>query len=277
MASNKSGFKTFEWDLKSGYKPIQWRSTVSAPLCALCNKAVFPAEEVIGAGQKYHKLCLKCISCNALLNSGNINEHDKKIYCVGCYRRQFGPRGVGRGLGTASSINLETPPISPSLSQTRSNFHTETIDTTDGLRHERKTSTGSSPSRTSSDDDSRHSNPLMNSVTYIGGVTTKQTMLTMPRSSSSNLTNGSSFRMKSISAHVCPRCSKSVYSAEEVKAAGKSFHKRCYTCAHCKKSINGGRYSEHEGELYDNNCYQRLFGPKGVGYGNGSATLSTGS
>ncbi|CAF4775945.1 unnamed protein product [Rotaria socialis] len=60
MASNKSGFKTFEWDLKSGYKPIQWRSTVSAPSCALCNKAVFPAEEVIGAGQKYHKLCLKC-------------------------------------------------------------------------------------------------------------------------------------------------------------------------------------------------------------------------
>ncbi|CAF5205335.1 unnamed protein product, partial [Rotaria magnacalcarata] len=56
-----------------------------------------------------------------------------------------------------------------------------------------------------------------------------------------------------------------------------SFHKRCYTCAHCKKSINGGRYSEHEGELYDNNCYQRLFGPKGVGYGIGSGALSTGT
>lgn len=38
----------------------QWRPPVSAPLCAACNKTVYPAEEVNGAGQKYHKLCLKC-------------------------------------------------------------------------------------------------------------------------------------------------------------------------------------------------------------------------
>ncbi len=111
MKSTKGGLRTLNWDLKTGYKPIQWRSTVSAPLCALCNKAVFPAEEVTGAGQKYHKLCLKCseslylhfsllshyyysiVSCNTLLNSGNLNEHEKKIYCIACYRRQFGPRG----------------------------------------------------------------------------------------------------------------------------------------------------------------------------------------
>jgi hypothetical protein len=88
----------------------QWRSTVSAPLCAFCNKSVYPAEEVIAAGQKFHKLCLKCgnifffiiqilshfpslASCNTLLNSGNLNERDKSIYCVTCYRREFGPRG----------------------------------------------------------------------------------------------------------------------------------------------------------------------------------------
>jgi len=33
------------------------------------------------------------VSCNTLLNSGNLNEHDKKIYCTACYRRQFGPHG----------------------------------------------------------------------------------------------------------------------------------------------------------------------------------------
>jgi hypothetical protein len=95
------------------------------------------------------------------------------------------------------------------------------ISETDGHRHQRKRSTGSSPSRTSSDEDSRHSNSQMNSVTFIGGVTTRQTMPTMPRPSSANLTNGSSFRMKSTSGNICPRCSKTVYSAEEVKAAGK--------------------------------------------------------
>ncbi|CAF1199877.1 unnamed protein product, partial [Adineta ricciae] len=113
MSLNKSGLRTLNWDFKGGYKPAAWRSTVSAPSCALCQKSVFPAEEVIGAGQKYHKLCLKCSSCSTLLNSGNVSEHDKKIYCGGCYRRQFGPHGVGRGLGTALSTNLETPPSSP--------------------------------------------------------------------------------------------------------------------------------------------------------------------
>ncbi len=60
MASNRAGYQSSAWDEQSPYKPTQWRSTVAAPTCALCNKAVFPAEEVIGAGQKYHKLCLKC-------------------------------------------------------------------------------------------------------------------------------------------------------------------------------------------------------------------------
>ena len=168
-----------------------------------------------------------------MLNSGNLNEHDKKIYCVPCHRRQFGPRGVGRGLGTTSSMNTETPPSSPSLNR---------VETTiDGHRHHRKTSTGSSPSRTSSDDDSRHVQPL----------TTNR-----PSAPSSTLANASSFRIVPTPATICPRCSKTVYCAEEVKAVGKSFHKRCYTCAQCKGSINAGRYSEHEGELYDNSKLQ---------------------
>ncbi|CAF4530112.1 unnamed protein product [Rotaria socialis] len=252
MTTNKNGYQSSIWDEPSPYKPAQWRSTITAPLCALCNKAVFPAEEVIGAGQKYHKLCLKCISCNALLNSGNINEHDKKIYCVGCYRRQFGPHGVGRGLGTTSSINLETPPSSPNIFNQLESKPSDELVNTKNDNSQQETSSYLPLSRVSSDDQSRHSNPLMNSVTFMGGVTTRQTVSNVQRQSTTSLTNGAAFKMMSISGNICPRCSKSVYSAEEVKAAGKSFHKRCYTCAHCKKSINGGRYSEHEGELYDN-------------------------
>jgi hypothetical protein len=120
---------------------------------------------------------------------------------------------------------LDTPPSSPRLNRLEgANLNNETSNV-DGHRNERKTSTGSSPSRTSSDDDSRISNPQMNSVTYIGGVTTKQTMSTMHRPSSTNLTNGSLFKMMSISGNICPRCSKTVYSAEEIKAAGKVMKK----------------------------------------------------
>ena len=56
----RGGFQWRNWDLKSGYKPVRWRSTVIAPSCGCCNKPVYPAEEVMGAGQKFHKLCLKC-------------------------------------------------------------------------------------------------------------------------------------------------------------------------------------------------------------------------
>lgn len=109
LGSNKGGFQWQNWNLKTGYKPIQWRSTVFAPLCAFCDKPVYPAEEVVGGGKKFHKFCLKCstiilsfypsyfiffvVSCNTLLNTSNLNEHEKKIYCISCYRRQFGPRG----------------------------------------------------------------------------------------------------------------------------------------------------------------------------------------
>lgn len=278
MASNNAGYQSSTWNEQCPYKPTPWKLTVSSPTCAFCNKAVFPAEEVTAAGQKFHKLCLKCLTCNTLLNTGNVNEHEKKIYCVGCYRRQFGPHGVGRGLGTTpAGSSLETPPISPNASINEINGHIE-LSNSELINTKRSSSLCSSQSGTSSNEDSRPSNSSMNGVTYIGGVTTSRTSFNIPRPPTISLANGgASFKFSTIGGNVCPRCSKNVYSAEEVKAAGKSFHRQCYTCAHCNKSINAGRYSEHEGELYDNNCYQRLFGPKGVGFGIGSGTLSTGT
>jgi hypothetical protein len=100
---------------------------------------------------------------------------------------------VGRGLGTTLLLNVDTPPSSPSLNRIETN--------------QRKLSTSSSPSRTSSDDDS--------SITYKNGIATQ----TNYRSSSS--THLPVFKMISTSGNICPRCTKTVYSAEEVKAAGK--------------------------------------------------------
>jgi hypothetical protein len=61
MASNRSVYQSSTSDERpANYKPTQWRAQISAPLCAFCNKSVYPAEEVMAAGQKFHKLCLKC-------------------------------------------------------------------------------------------------------------------------------------------------------------------------------------------------------------------------
>jgi hypothetical protein len=102
---------------------------------------------------------------------------------------------VGRGLATSY---LETPPNSPNSNQEES----ELINTDD-----RKTST--SPS----DDDSHRSTSLaFSSVVKMPSVN---------RPTSASMINASAFKAMSISGNICPRCSKTVYSAEEVKAAGK--------------------------------------------------------
>ena len=183
-------------------------------------------------------------SCKTMLNPGNINVHETKIYCVPCHRRQFGPRGLGRGLANCFVEAIETPPSSPSLSR-------DEPDTYDHLNHpvnhrhdEKNAAQSSPPSRASSED----------SGVFLGALKSRQVVSNSSpsRPVTSSLPNAAAFRMVSAPASVCPRCSKTVYSAEEIKAVGKSFHKRCYTCAKCKGSISAGRYSEHEGELYDN-------------------------
>lgn len=77
--------------------------------------------------------------------------------------------------------------------------------------NQRKISTGSSPSRTSSDDESRYTS----SVSSINEGLTRRVSPPM---------NSTVFKMMNIPQNICPRCSKTVYSAEEVKAVGKVTH-----------------------------------------------------
>ncbi|XP_074641249.1 cysteine and glycine-rich protein 1-like [Tubulanus polymorphus] len=77
----------------------------------------------------------------------------------------------------------------------------------------------------------------------------------------------------------CVRCCKSVYSNEEIIAAGGSFHKRgCFTCKECNKSLDSNTVAERKGdevnEIYCKGCYGRNFGPKGYGYGGGAGALT---
>jgi len=140
---------------------------------------------------------------------------------------------VGRGLGTTVATSLDTPPSSPSLNHVETKFDDELTDTNKDYSSP-KTSLNSSQSRVSApEDDLRLSNSQMNSVTYIGGVTTRQTNSTIPHPSSASLTNGAAFKMMSISGNICPRCSKAVYSAEEVKAAGKVKENILSSIDHC--------------------------------------------
>ena len=74
-------------------------------------------------------------------------------------------------------------------------------------------------------------------------------------------------------AEICPRCDKSVFIAELMRAAGKAWHKTCFTCLECSKRLDSSILCEREGEVYCKACYGRNFGPKGFGYGIGAGVL----
>ncbi len=45
-----------------------------AAKCPRCAKSVFMAEEVMGAGEKWHKMCFKCAECNKMLESTTVAD-----------------------------------------------------------------------------------------------------------------------------------------------------------------------------------------------------------
>jgi len=65
----------------------------------------------------------------------------------------------------------------------------------------------------------------------------------------------------------CPNCNKTVYFAEEVRAIGKSWHKRCLKCAQCNVALDAGSVSDRQGKIYCKSCYSSVAGLKGFGHG----------
>ncbi|KAJ4481071.1 hypothetical protein J3R30DRAFT_3463960 [Lentinula aciculospora] len=64
----------------------------------------------------------------------------------------------------------------------------------------------------------------------------------------------------------CPKCGKSVYFAEQVKAVGKTYHKGCLRCSECSTSLDSNKLRDHESVPFCSRCYNKLHGPQGNGY-----------
>jgi LIM domain len=77
---------------RTGYVPKKINFQVNNDLCAKCDKPVYAAELILGAGKKYHKMCFRCIKCNKLLDSTNMVDKGFDVYCRSCYSKDFGPK-----------------------------------------------------------------------------------------------------------------------------------------------------------------------------------------
>ncbi|CEO94237.1 LIM zinc-binding domain-containing protein [Plasmodiophora brassicae] len=81
--------------------------------------------------------------------------------------------------------------------------------------------------------------------------------------------------MATIGDDLCTVCGKKVYAVEKIVAESRLFHKNCFKCHGCSKRLDPGKITSHEGNVYCPPCYTKSFGPKGYGFANGQAGLST--
>nr|XP_033773618.1 cysteine and glycine-rich protein 1 [Geotrypetes seraphini] len=102
------------------------------------------------------------------------------------------------------------------------------------------------------------------------GIRPEETLSHQP----TNNPNASRMAQKVGGADCCPRCGKSVYAAEKVIGAGKSWHKSCFRCAKCGKSLESTTLADKDNEIYCKACYAKNFGPKGFGFGQGAGALA---
>ncbi|XP_074660309.1 cysteine and glycine-rich protein 2-like [Tubulanus polymorphus] len=81
--------------------------------CHRCQTTVYHAECVEAGGKKFHKLCLKCQTCNKLLTPGSIKQHQDGLYCPSCYGKDFGPHGYGFAAGGGTGLSMDGARTAP--------------------------------------------------------------------------------------------------------------------------------------------------------------------
>ncbi|KAJ7484093.1 cysteine and glycine-rich protein [Mycena galericulata] len=82
--------------LTGGGSPSPRRYGSDNPACARCGKSVFFAEQVKAVSKIYHKGCLRCTVCAALLDSNRLRDHEGEPHCSRCYTKLWGPGGLDK-------------------------------------------------------------------------------------------------------------------------------------------------------------------------------------
>ncbi|TRM63357.1 hypothetical protein BD626DRAFT_496402 [Schizophyllum amplum] len=255
------------------------------PKCPRCSKSVYAAEQIIGPGRQfYHKGCLKCTSCDKRLDSYTLLEHDRLPYCKQCHVREFGTKDLRQA-------NLPQRQGSRPLSPSYTGSSSSTTDNTAPLpspeysipelyRSESSASSRpeSSTARTrplppplhratlSADIDMHPTieaelaaDPVLQPLTHTQTGSRYGAALGLRATPTGNKWTPSANPQ-------CPRCGKSVYFAEQVRAASRTYHKGCLRCFSCSTSLDSSKIRDHDGEIVCVRCYSKLHGPAGRGY-----------
>ena len=143
-----------------------------------------------------------------------------------CYRKNFGPKGYGfgGGAGTLSMDDGNGYKTNPNAVDHKAKAYVapkkQPLET-------RKSSENIINEETKENGKENHGDEIIKPVLK---------------------TNGIKIKPKWGGADLCPRCGKPVFIAELMRAAGKAWHKSCFTCLICNK-VELREVSQRKGKL----------------------------
>ncbi|XP_063379703.1 muscle LIM protein Mlp84B isoform X1 [Cydia fagiglandana] len=83
--------------------PFTGQKAAKGQGCPRCGFPVYAAEQMHSKNGTWHRRCFSCADCHRSLDSTNLNDGPNgEIYCRGCYGRNYGPKGVGFGMGAGT-------------------------------------------------------------------------------------------------------------------------------------------------------------------------------
>jgi cysteine/glycine-rich protein len=202
-------------------------ANVGAPKCPVCSKSVYAAEQVLAIGNSYHKACFKCSDCRKWLDSTSANDHDGTLFCKNCYGKAHGPKGFGFAAGGAGLSMGQQP---QQTADDAPNFSTAAALEGLSVAGAAAPPPAAAPApaltpATSSGPPPVAMDRACSSATaqYLGlGASSAAAPPAEPAPKKAVAPS------KFGGAPQCPICSKSVYHAEQVLAAGTAYHKACF-------------------------------------------------
>jgi len=280
--------------------------------CPRCGGEVFHAEQMFSKEKKYHKKCFSCKACSRPLDSMlACDGPDNDIYCKGCYSKKFGAHGYGFGGGAAflQTADMETaindrPTLAINTASIRGDggkdtcprcegevFHAERMLSKEHVFHKKcftclecNRPLDSTLCNDSPDGEifcrlcyGKNFGPKGYGFGGTGSVPALMTgdlgQFAEERVQIDFQPNPNDRETKAGTGKGCLRCGFNVFEAEKLIAAGRNWHKRCFTCHICNRHLDSTTVNDGpDGEIYCKACYAAKFGIRGYGFGQGSGT-----
>jgi len=292
---------------------MPFQTTPNSAICPKCDRAVYAAEEKIAGGFKWHKICFKCSTCSKRLDSTTCTEHERSLYCKTCYGRQFGPKGVGFGIG-AGTLSMDSgangqgsanghniPTISEKIIKAPEGqgcprcggfvYHADQVFSKGHAWHKQcfkcATCHRVLDSRIACDgpDNNVYCTGCYRKSFGLKGYGFGQGGPALMSGDLAESTNSVPTTCKfidttaimAVEGQGCPRCGGQVFHAEQMFSKGKTYHKKCFSCRSCKRPLDSVLACDApDGDIYCKGCYAKNFGAKGYGFGCGSGFLQCG-